>query len=72
MSDRQRKRILLLMVKGDSPMNYLTDFTTHTELSPKRVRAVFGGQTIADSTNALLVWEHNNYPEYYFPRSDIQ
>ena len=37
----------------------------------KRVRAFLGGQTIADSTSAKLVWEKPYYPTYYFPAADI-
>jgi len=31
-----------------------------------------GGETIADSTNALLMLETNHRPIYYFPRTDIR
>lgn len=44
----------------------------HLELSPRRVRAVFGGATIADSTNVLLLREAGRLPVYYFPWSDVQ
>ena len=42
------------------------------ETSPKRIRAYLGGETVADSTRARLVWESPNYPTYYFPISDVR
>ncbi|MPZ62460.1 MAG: DUF427 domain-containing protein [Propionibacteriales bacterium] len=42
------------------------------EQSAKRVRVVFGGRVIADSTRPLLVWEVPYYPMYYLPRADVQ
>ncbi len=44
------------------------------ELLPaaRRVRVEFGGETVADSTNARLIRE-NTYPlVYYFPRDDVR
>lgn len=41
------------------------------ETSPKRIRALFAGEMVADSTRALLVWEHPYHPAYYFPRADV-
>jgi uncharacterized protein (DUF427 family) len=43
----------------------------HVETSPKRIRVVFADLTIADSTEARLVWENPNWGEYYFPRDAI-
>jgi len=51
----------------DSP-----DHRVDVEPSPKRVRMKLGGETIADSTNALLMLETNHRPIYYFPRTDIR
>ncbi|MEQ8388498.1 MAG: DUF427 domain-containing protein [Alphaproteobacteria bacterium] len=42
------------------------------ENSPRRVRAMFGGETIADSSRPLLVLETGCLPVYYFPRADIR
>ena len=42
------------------------------ETSPKRIRAYLGGETVADSTRARLVWESPNYPTYYFPITDVR
>ncbi len=42
------------------------------EPSPRRVRAVFNGETIADSTDMKLVFETRHLPVYYFPRTDVR
>jgi uncharacterized protein (DUF427 family) len=42
------------------------------EPSPKRVRIVMGGEVIADTTDALWVWENPWYPQYYVPLRDIR
>jgi uncharacterized protein (DUF427 family) len=44
----------------------------YVEPTPKRVRAVLGGQTVADSVSALLVLESGLQPVYYFPLSDVR
>lgn len=44
----------------------------HVEIGPKRVRAVFGGETIADTTAVRLVWEHGYFPLYYVPAADVR
>ena len=38
----------------------------------KRVRVVFGGETIADSTQTRLLLETRHTPVYYFPRDDVR
>jgi uncharacterized protein (DUF427 family) len=38
---------------------------------PRRLRVVFGGQTIVDTTRAKYVWEVPTYPAYYLARSDF-
>jgi uncharacterized protein (DUF427 family) len=42
------------------------------EPSPKRVRAVIGGETVADSLAAVLVLEKGHLPVYYFPRPNVR
>jgi uncharacterized protein (DUF427 family) len=37
----------------------------------KRIRVMFGGRVIADTTDVLLVWEVPYYPAYYVPRADV-
>jgi uncharacterized protein (DUF427 family) len=38
--------------------------------SAKRVRVTFGGKTIADSANALVLQEASYRPVFYIPRAD--
>ena len=40
--------------------------------SPKRVRVVVAGETIADSRQAMLLHESGHQPIYYFPPSDVR
>jgi uncharacterized protein (DUF427 family) len=42
------------------------------ELSPRRVRAFFAGEPIADSKRVLLVFEPRRLPVYYFPVQDVR
>ncbi len=42
------------------------------EASPKRVRVMFNGKTVADSLGAALMREKGPVPVYYFPRSDVR
>jgi uncharacterized protein (DUF427 family) len=42
------------------------------ERFPKRVRVMLGGETVADSTGALLMLETNHKPVFYFPRADVR
>ncbi|MEV5299916.1 DUF427 domain-containing protein [Amycolatopsis methanolica] len=43
-----------------------------TEPGAKRVRAVLGGQVVADTLHPLMVWEVPYYPVYYVPREDVR
>jgi uncharacterized protein (DUF427 family) len=45
--------------------------TVSTQASNKRVRVFLGGELIADTDNALYVWENPSYPQYYIPIGDI-
>jgi uncharacterized protein (DUF427 family) len=45
---------------------------TRVETSPKRIRVLLGGEWVADSTDAKLVWEKPYYPTYYFPADDVR
>jgi len=45
--------------------------TPHIESSPKRVRVLFGGQWIVDTTKSKLVWEKPYYPNYFFVNDDV-
>ncbi|MFC4005100.1 DUF427 domain-containing protein [Prauserella oleivorans] len=42
------------------------------EQGAKRVRVVFAGIVVADTTRPLLVWEVPYYPMYYLPRADVR
>lgn len=42
------------------------------EPSPKRVRVMANGKTVADSLAAVLVLETGHAPVYYFPRNDVR
>jgi len=48
-----------------------TDQVVFAEPTIKRVRARFGGATIADSTRVLLLFEEGHLPVYYFPLEDV-
>jgi uncharacterized protein (DUF427 family) len=48
------------------------DYKILFERSPRRVRVVFAGETIADSSNAHLLFETRHLPVYYFPRADVR
>jgi uncharacterized protein (DUF427 family) len=48
------------------------DYKITFELSPRRVRVQFNGETIADSTGARLLFETRHLPVYYLPRSDVR
>jgi uncharacterized protein (DUF427 family) len=40
--------------------------------TPKRIRVVVGGETIADSSRAFLLHESGHQPIYYFPPEDVR
>jgi uncharacterized protein (DUF427 family) len=44
----------------------------YMEYSPRRVRAYFDNQVIADSQKVLLVYETKRPPVYWFPTADVQ
>ena len=44
----------------------------HVSDSPRHVRVMFGGETIADSKRAKLVREPEVLPAYYFPKEDVR
>ena len=48
------------------------DHYVEARLSPKWVRAVLGGETIADSRRTLIVRERRHTPVYYFPKEDVR
>jgi uncharacterized protein (DUF427 family) len=44
----------------------------YLEPTPKRVRAVLGGETVLDSRHAMLLHESGHQPIYYFPPEDVR
>ena len=48
------------------------DHAIYLEDTPRRVRVVFGGETIADSRRAKLLHEAGLLPVYYFPMEDVR
>lgn len=62
-----------MAVRLKDPMGKgVSDHWIHLEESPRRVRAVFGGETIADSQRAILLREAGRLPVYYFPKEDVR
>ena len=50
----------------DRPEHFI-DF----EQSPKRIRVMFGGEMIVDTTAGLILHERGHVPVYYLPREDV-
>jgi uncharacterized protein (DUF427 family) len=50
----------------------LQPHTLYFEDSPRRVRVMFGGETVADSKRAKLLHETGHLPVYYFPEEDVR
>ena len=46
--------------------------TVIVEPTRKRIRVLLGGELVADTTAALLVWENPYYPAYYIPAADVR
>jgi uncharacterized protein (DUF427 family) len=44
----------------------------YLEQTPKRIRAVIAGETVADSRRAMLLQESGHQPIYYFPPEDVR
>jgi uncharacterized protein (DUF427 family) len=44
----------------------------YLEPTPKRIRVVVGGETIADSRRAMMLHESGLQPTYYFPPEDVR
>ncbi len=67
------RRVAGLMLIGRFRMT-LADPQSHirVEASPRRVRARFGDHIIADTTDAILLYEGGRTPVVYFPRQDVE
>lgn len=57
----------------DMPTENVQDYPRPPALVPvqHRLRVIFGGDTVADTTRALAVLETHHAPTYYIPPSDI-
>lgn len=53
------------------PITAPQDHVLYMEDSPRRVRAVFNGETVADSRRVKLLHERGHLPIYYFPEGDL-
>jgi uncharacterized protein (DUF427 family) len=49
-----------------------TDRVVFAEPTIKHVRAMFGGETIADSRRVTVLFEKGHLPVYYFPLDDVR
>jgi uncharacterized protein (DUF427 family) len=62
--------------QGDKTFNFEVraprDHVLFFEDSPRRVRVMFGGETVADSRRVKLMHEQGHLPVYYFPRADVR
>lgn len=56
----------------DTPLAADAAFRMVVEPCRKRLRVVFAGEVIADSTDALVLHETRLPPVYYFPRKDVR
>src|SRR5215467_8168687 len=58
---------------GPGPMGVLTKAGQFRwEDSQRRVRVIFAGQTIADSTRVMRLQEDGRVPVYYFPLAEVR
>src|SRR5215208_95211 len=61
--------------QGDKTFNFEVraprDHVLFFEDSPRRVRVMFGGETVADSRRVKLMHEKGLLPVYYFPEEDV-
>lgn len=62
--------------QGEKAFNFAVrapgDHVLYLEDSPRRVRAMLGGETVADSRRVKLLHEAGYLPVYYFPEDDVR
>ena len=64
---------MAIVIEGrESGFKTNPDYKVLLERSPRRVRVIFNSETIADSTDAHLLFETRHLPVYYFPRRDVR
>ena len=56
---------------GHSALTETPDYEITVEAEPKRMHVVFNGETIADSTQTLVLFETRHADVHYFPRADV-
>ena len=56
---------------GQSALADNPDYEITFEAEPKRMQVVFNGETIADSTQTLVLFETRLADVHYFPRADV-
>jgi uncharacterized protein (DUF427 family) len=73
-SDYERKRADIMSKQEQTrrPDPHAPDHTGEIVPTPKRVRAFFGGETVVDTKQAVLLRESGRTPVYYFPREDVR
>lgn len=61
-------------VKAGPGQESVWDYPRPPRLEPvsKRLRVVFGGETVADTTRGYRVLETSHPPVYYFPKDDVR
>ena len=61
-------------VKPGRGQESVWDYPRPPRLEPvnRRIRVIFNGETIVDSTNAMRVLETSHPPVYYIPQEDIK
>ncbi|KAF2670388.1 DUF427-domain-containing protein [Microthyrium microscopicum] len=53
--------------------HFLTEGPTKfLDIGPRRIRVLFNGVYIVDTTAAKQVWEHHRYPQFYVPLADVK
>src|SRR5581483_5551237 len=58
--------------RGPQRAAHVAVHVVNVERCPKRVRAYIAGELVADTINALYVWEGPAYPAYYIPAEDVR
>lgn len=57
----------LFDVNDSLALRLATEGPVKTLKTSRRIRILFNGVYIADTTDAVLVWEHPYFPQYYLP-----
>ena len=60
------------MPAGKDPSAISHNSVVVMEPTQRRLRVVFNGEVIADSTAARVMYETHHLPVYYFPVSDVR